>query len=105
MNEISNRRSERIESVGSDSMAFGKLLDISTTGICFVHDKPAEKGSVMNVEVKNLKLKARVAYCSLRDKMYRIGMQFIETSPEIQKQIDSIVDAYSKGVPVNCRVL
>jgi c-di-GMP-binding flagellar brake protein YcgR len=105
MDELSKRLSERIENIDSDSLSMQKLVDLSETGVCCLHDKAKEKGSVVQVEINSITARARVAYCAMRGKDFRLGLQFIELSPQVQKQIADMVDAYSKGVPVECRVI
>ncbi len=97
-----NRRSERIEFVAPDEQR--KLFDLSTTGACCLHAGAYEKNDFVKVAVNDLLLRAKVAYCQQRSDGYRIGIQFWNVTEEQQRALDTLVDAYSKGVPVVCKI-
>ncbi|MBD3346952.1 MAG: hypothetical protein GF401_18010 [Chitinivibrionales bacterium] len=104
MPPMKERSSERIESlnVDPDRVTF---FDLSKTGVCCLYKKKLEKGAVVSVKINDLQLKARVIYAIDRKDGARTGLQFIDTSPEIQKELNTLVEGFSRGIPVSCAII
>jgi hypothetical protein len=102
MNEQS-RRSDRIQFIAPSHQA-SSLFDLSTTGACCLHTQACEKNDFVKAVINDLRLRAKVIYSQKRADGYRIGLQFWNVTPEKQAKLDALVDAYSKGVPVTCRI-
>lgn len=101
---ISQRKSERIEHLAGDLGEAVEMFDISATGVCCTHDKRFEKGAFVAVQVNDLTLRARVAYCQERKEGYRVGLEFWNVSADKRKMIEEFIEGYSRGVPLRCRI-
>mgnify|MGYP003565296773 CR=1 FL=1 len=98
------RKNERIEFITSRDNEKMSFFDLSESGVGCYHSKGKEKSSFILVKINDLSLRARVIYCTKRKDDYRIGLQFWNILPEKQEKLNSIVNQYSKGVPVSCQI-
>jgi len=98
------RTSERIEYVDPDD-GRRELFDLSKGGACCLHHRPLERGAVVNMAVETLELQARVSYSVERTDGFRMGLQFWNVSGAQQKHLDDLVERFSRGVPVRCRII
>jgi hypothetical protein len=101
---MQDRASERIEFlniIGGDESV---LFDLSKTGICCRHDVKKDKGSALTVVFNDLRVKARVIYCQEHTPGFRLGMHFEGVTADQQKTLGELVDKFSRGVPISCRV-
>ena len=99
------RKSERIESISADGRGEMPLYDLSKTGVSCYHSEPKAKNSYVMVKINDILLRAKVIYCQKREKDYRLGLQFWNILPEWQVKINDLVEKYSKGVPVRCKII
>jgi hypothetical protein len=101
---MQDRASERIEflniGVGNEPM----LFDLSKTGVCCRHNVKKDKGAVLMVAFNDLRIRARVIYCQERAPEFRLGMHFEGVTPDQQKTLNDLVDKFSRGVPISCKV-
>jgi len=104
MGTIKKRGSERIQFLNVHSEAH-ELFDLSTTGACCRCDQRLAADDIVKVRVKDLVLRARVAYCIERTDGFRVGMEFLEVTSEQKVRLREIVDRYSRGVPVSFTVV
>jgi hypothetical protein len=102
---IKERASERIELLGMDDGAKKALVDLSTTGVAFIHPVEAKRGTKMKVKIKEYVIDAVVIYCRQRADDYRLGMEFRNVPPDVQKGLKNLVDDFSRGVPLTCEVV
>ncbi|MGD9202526.1 MAG: PilZ domain-containing protein [Chitinispirillia bacterium] len=98
------RKNERIEFISSIDDPKMSLFDLSESGVGCYYSKAREKNSFILVKINDLSLRARVIYCTKRKDDYRLGLQFWNILPEKQEKLNEIVNQYSKGVPVSCRI-
>ena len=99
------RKSERIESITPHGSGEMPIYDLSKTGISCFHAEAKTKNSFVVVKINDLLLRAKVIYCQKRDKDYRLGLQFWNILPERQVKLNELVEKYSKGVPVSCKII
>ncbi|MDD5675736.1 MAG: PilZ domain-containing protein [Chitinivibrionales bacterium] len=99
------RSSERIQFLNPDDAAQQLFFDLSATGVCCLHDKEKADKSEVLVAVNDQKVRATVVYCQKRTDGFRIGLKFIETTPDKKAALQKIVDGFSKGVGVKCRIV
>ncbi|MBD3421183.1 MAG: hypothetical protein GF398_13790 [Chitinivibrionales bacterium] len=104
MASMNERGSDRIEQLNSDTEN-RTFFDLSTTGVCCLYDKALNKGAQVTVSLNDILLAAKVAYSVDRTDGYRIGLQFLKIPPQSQAEVDSVVEKYSRGVPVACRIM
>ena len=100
---MKQRSSERIEMLNS----FGEpisLFDLSKGGACCFHEDKKDKGETVEVSIKDLSLRATVVYCQRRTDGYRLGLKFVDVPDEKQALLASLVDRFSRGVPLECRI-
>lgn len=102
---MKDRVSERIELLGVDENAGRLLVDLSTTGVAFIHPTQAQRGEKMKVKIKEYIIEAVVVYCRQRANDYRLGMQFRNVPHDIQTALKIMVDEFSRGVPLTCEVV
>ncbi len=95
-----NRSSERIEYIGSEQ----KFFDLSSSGASCLHTQDIAKDSLVDMRVNELHVKAKVRYCAGRTDGFRVGVEFVDLTPDQKKAIAETVDKYSKGVPVTCLI-
>jgi c-di-GMP-binding flagellar brake protein YcgR len=98
------RSSERIEFIDPEHEDTRTLFDLSKGGACILYNKRVERGAFVKVTLDALELRARISYAVERTDGYRIGMQFWNVSGAQQKALDELVDRFSRGVPIRCRV-
>jgi hypothetical protein len=101
---MQDRASERIEYLNLNSAEEPTLFDLSKTGVCCGHTVKKAKDAVLTVVINNLRIKARVIYCQERMPGFRLGMHFEGVTPDQQKQLSDLVDQFSRGVPLSCKV-
>ncbi len=101
---MKDRASERIEFLNLNGENEPVLFDLSKTGVCCHHDKKKEKDAVLSITINSLKLSARVVYCQERVQGFRLGMHFESLNAEQQKLLGDLVDKFSRGVPLSCKV-
>ena len=99
MGALSDRQSERIEFL-SDTVELQRFFDLSKTGVCCRHTKSLQKDEVVSVQINDLVLSAKVAWCTPRTDGFRVGLQFIKLTPDQSRALDDLVERYSRGVPV-----
>ncbi len=99
------RKCERIELINSFGAEELSLYDLSKTGICCYHSEPKLKNTIVEIRINNLKLPAKIIYCQKRRNGYRLGLQFLKILPNIQEKLNTIVDNYSRGIPVTCNII
>jgi hypothetical protein len=101
---MQDRASERIEFINLNGGTEPTLFDLSKTGVCCGHNVKKEKDAVLMVVINNLRIRARVIYCQERTPGFRLGMHFESVTPDQQKTLSDLVDKFSRGVPISCRV-
>jgi hypothetical protein len=101
---MQDRASERIEFINLNGANEPTLFDLSKTGVCCRHSVKKDKSSVLAVVINDLRIKARVIYCQEHEPGFRLGMHFEGVTPEQQKSLSELVDKFSRGVPISCRV-
>lgn len=100
---MKQRSSERIEMLNSSGEPIS-LFDLSNGGACCFHEEKKGKGETVEVSIKDLSLKARVVYCQQRTDGYRLGLRFVDVPEDKQKMLTSLVDRFSRGVPLECQI-
>ena len=98
-----DRASDRIEFL--DSNEPGGIFDLSATGIAFLYSAAKEKDSIVQLEINDFKLEAKVVYSQERTDGYRIGLHFQNLSEESDKNLNELVDKFSRGVPLSCHIV
>jgi hypothetical protein len=101
---MQDRASERIEFLNLNGTNEPTLFDLSKTGVCCGHSVKKAKDSVLTVVINSLRIKARVIYCQERSPGFRLGMHFEGVTPDQQRALSDLVDKFSRGVPISCRV-
>lgn len=101
MNQV--RRADRVEHLGADPEK-PEFFDLSTTGVCCHSARRHDKDSVVKVQVGELSVRGRVVYCMERTDGFRIGLHFVEQTPEARKAMEDVVEKYSRGVPLKCGI-
>lgn len=99
------RKSERIESISPNGLGEKPLYDLSKTGLSCFHSEAKAKNSYVVVKINDILLRAKVIYCQKRERDYRLGLQFWNILPERQVKLNELVEKYSKGVPVSCKII
>jgi hypothetical protein len=99
------RSSERIEFLNMDQNKKQTFFDLSATGVCCLSAKAKEAGAEVLVAINDLRVRAKVAYSQQRTDGFRVGLKFLEGTPEKKDALKKIVDGFSKGVPVNCSII
>jgi hypothetical protein len=102
---MKERGSERIEFLGPEEEAKNTLIDLSVTGVAFIHPTAAKKDSLISVKIKSYTLDAVVVYCQPRAEGFRIGMHFKNVPPDVQKSLVKLVEEFSRGVPLTCEIV
>jgi len=98
------RSSDRIEYIDPDHEDSRTLFDLSKGGACCLFARRVERGAFVKVTLDTLELRARVSYAVERRDGHRVGMQFWNVSGAQQKVLDELVERFSRGVPIRCRV-
>jgi hypothetical protein len=102
---MKDRISERIEYINTGESDTGSLFDLSATGACCHGIKRIEKDTIVSIKINELLLKAKVVYCQERRDGFRIGLQFLNVTAELQKAINDCVTSFSRGVAVTCGII
>jgi PilZ domain len=103
--QMKERGSERIEFLCAGEESENTLIDLSVTGVAFVHSSEAKKDSVISVRIKTFSLKAVVVYCQPRAQGFRIGLQFKNVPADVQRSLGNLVEEFSRGVPLTCEII
>ena len=99
------RRADRIEFLNHESSESEPLIDLSLSGVACYHSYPFEAGAIVQVRIDTLLVTARVVYCTERGKGFRLGLQFTDQVVEKQKQLNVLIDNFSRGVPVRYAIV
>ncbi len=99
------RKSERIELISPNETDEKPLYDLSKTGVCCYYSQPKEKNSFVTIKINELILRAKVIYCQKCKNNFRLGLQFWNVAPERQMKLNELVEKYSKGVPIFCKII
>jgi hypothetical protein len=100
---MKDRKSERIEFLSSNDEQ-RELYDLSETGVGCYSSMNLEPGTVVSITIGNETLEAKVVYCRDHKPGYRLGMQFWKVSAEKKQKVKKLVDDFSRGVPLSCRL-
>ena len=102
---MKDRASERIEYLAMDDSAKSALIDLSATGVAFIHPTAAKKDSIVTVKIRDQSIEAVVVYCQQRAEGFRIGMHFVNVPQEFQSELKNLVGEFSRGVPLSCQIV
>ncbi len=103
MEDRHTREHDRVEFVAADSTA--RLADLSPSGACIFRSEVLDRNSFVKIRIGELVLRAKVIYSRKRTDDFRIGMQFWNVLPEKRIALNDMVERFSKGVPLECRIL
>ncbi|MBN1575180.1 MAG: PilZ domain-containing protein [Chitinispirillaceae bacterium] len=92
------RGSERVEVLDIDGSEL--LLNLSTTGVAFLHSGPLEENRSVTLTINEVRVEGQVVYCHQRTDSYRIGVRFNTVTTEEQAAVRRMVDSFSCGVPL-----
>lgn len=98
---MNERGSERIEFISS----LGELFDLSCTGAAFFSPYSKKADELVTVQINGLKLLSKVVYCQERQDGFRLGLQFQSMSEQDILAISGLVEGFSKGVPVDFKII
>lgn len=101
---VKKRASERIEFIDPGGDDHRVLFDLSKGGLCCLYSRKLEKGDHVRVTLNDMQVRAIVSYAIERTDGFRMGMQFWHIRVDEQKQIDALVEQFSRGVPISCRI-
>ncbi len=104
MNSESDRVEERVENIDLVDNQLN-FFDLSSHGVACLFTKNLEVGAFVTVKLNAIVCKAIVRHTTSRLDGYRVGLEFIEVSPEMHASINALVDAYSKGVELKCGIV
>ena len=93
-----SRGSERVEVLDVDGSE--TLLNLSATGVAFLHGDPLEKERAITLVINEVEVEGRVVYCRQRSDGYRIGVRFDTDTGEGVSAVRRMVDSFSCGVPL-----
>jgi len=98
---MQERLDERIEFIGGSEQT---LFDLSKGGLSCLAQRKFEKNKLITATVNDLSLTAKVVYCIERADGFRTGVQFWNVPQDRKKQLDELIDKFSRGVPMSCTV-
>lgn len=98
------RADERVEYVDPNEDKSKQLVDLGTGGACCVYTKRLDKGTPVRMSLDSLTVDAKVTYCTKRTDGYRLGLQFWGLTDAQKKELKTLTDRFSCGVPVSCSV-
>ena len=103
---MKDRKAERIEFLSGDDMHADLLIDLSTAGAAFLNSRELKPETRITLKINEFAIDALVVYCHQRSSDgYRIGTLFRNVSPELQKGLEDLVDNFSRGAGITCRIL
>ena len=91
--------------LGQDEKARKALIDLSVTGAAFLHPAEEKKGTRLSVKIKEYALEAVVVYSVERSDGFRVGVQFQGVPDHVQKALKTMVEEFSRGVPLTCEIV
>jgi hypothetical protein len=97
---MKDRGNERIEFLSTDDTVKNILIDLSFSGAAMNSPNELDKGSLVTVKIRDFKLDATVIYCHGKAQGYRVGVHFVNVEPDVQKSLKTLVDEFSRGVPI-----
>lgn len=100
------RKIERIEHLRVEGEDYGKvLIDLSMAGAAFYYSQEIRAKSKISFQIESLLVEGIVIYCHKRvDDGYRVGMRFCNVSPEIQNELTTLVEDFSRGAMVSYKI-
>lgn len=98
-----SRLSERIELLNSGGSE--GLFNLSATGAALFSPESKKKDSRIALEINGIRLEAKVVYCQERTDGFRLGVKFDNLSGDTSREIADLVDKFSRGVPLSCRIV
>jgi hypothetical protein len=98
------RKSERVEHIAAAGEEEQTIFDLSATGASIFNDASIDEKTVVMLKINDLIVKAKVVYCTDRKEGYRLGLQFWNNDRETRDKLNTIVENYSRGVPVTGKI-
>jgi hypothetical protein len=102
---MKDRGNERIELLSPDETVKNTLIDLSFSGAAMNWPVDLKKNDQVQVKIREYLLDAKVVYSQPRAKEFRIGIHFINVSPEVQKPLKTLVEEFSRGVPITFEIV
>lgn len=102
---MKDRINDRIEYLQPDESQKKALIDLSVSGAAFNCSAPENKGNKIQIKIKEHTIEAVVVYSQESFGGFRIGLQFKNVVPEVQKALKLWIDEFSRGVPLTCEIL
>jgi len=103
---MKDRKAERVEFLSTDETPADLLIDLSTAGAAFLNSRELKPETRITLKINEFALDALVIYCHQRSNDgYRIGTLFRNVGPDVQKGLEDLVDSFSRGAGITCRVL
>ncbi len=93
------KRKERIEFLQPEHRAALGVVDLSESGAAIWH--PKKQTGEATITIDKLELKAKLIYCMERVGGYKIGLQFMNVTPEKARILKELVEKFSRGVPLD----
>ena len=102
---MKDRGNERIEFLSGDDTIRNVLIDLSFSGAAMNCPTERKKDSRLSVKIRDYVLDAIVIYCQGMADGYRVGIHFINVAPDVQKSLKTMVEEFSRGVPIKFEIL
>ena len=90
------KRKDRVEFLKPQDKIEMGLVDLSESGIAITHPVCVSKG-ICQLNISGLELKAQTVYCAEQVGAYKIGMKFIDITPDKAAILKGLVDKFSRG--------
>jgi hypothetical protein len=102
---MKDRGNERIEYLHPDENAKDILIDLSFSGAAMNCPAEMKKDSLISVKIRDYLLNSTVIYCQARAQGYRVGIHFINVAADVQKSLKTMVEEFSRGVPITFEII
>ncbi len=95
------KRSDRIEFLQPEGKKESGLVDLSNTGVGFVHPTDILVETKAKITINQLTLNSKVVYCKETVGGFRIGLHFVGVPAAQIQVIEQLVDKFGRGVPLD----
>lgn len=102
---MKDRGNERIEFLNTDESKKNILIDLSFSGAAMNYPDELAKNAKIAVKIRDFAIDANVIYCQGMAKGYRVGIHFVNVTPDVQKALKIMVEEFSRGVPITFEII
>jgi len=102
---MSQKRQDRVEFLKPDGQEQIGLHDLSESGAAFLHPKSLDVGRAVKLVIGGTGLNTKVIYSREQVGSFKTGVHFESVTEGQKKELASLVEKFSRGMPIEFEVV